>query len=77
VASDDIVITGNLGGPNRAGFFNVKTDGTFTSTAINVEAQDNAGDAVAPVVGDSVSGKVKRSLASYAVDASTTDMSVC
>jgi hypothetical protein len=58
VASNDIVITGDLGGPIHAGFWNVKPDGTFTSTAINVEAHDNAGDAVAPVVGEPVSGNV-------------------
>lgn len=75
VASDDIVITGDLGGPIRAGFLNVKTDGTFTSTAINVEAHDNTGVAAAPVIGDPISGNVKWGLASYAVDASTTDMS--
>ena len=48
---------------------------TSTSTAINVEAHDNAGDAAAPIVGDPISGNVKWGLASYAVDASTTDMS--
>lgn len=75
VASDDIIITGDLGGPIRAGFLNVKTDGTFTSTAINVEAHDNTGDAAAPVVGDPVSNPIFWGLASYSVDASTTDMS--
>lgn len=75
VASDDIVITGDLGGPIRAGFLNVEKDGTFSSTAINVEAHDNTGDAVAPVTGDPIVGDVVWGLASYAIDASTTDMS--
>ncbi|MCS0540270.1 hypothetical protein NXY55_09730 [Aeromonas veronii] len=75
VASDDIVITGDLGGPIRAGYLNVEEDGTFTSTAINVEAHDNTGDAVIPVIGDPVVGDVVWGLASYTVDASTTDMS--
>jgi hypothetical protein len=75
VASDKVVITGELGGPIRAGFLNVKTDGTFSSTAINVEAHDNLGDATTPVVGDPVSGNVKWGLAAYTVDASTADMS--
>ena len=75
VASDGVVITGDLGGPIRTGFLNVKTDGTFTSTAINVEAHDNTGDAAAPVAGDPVSLPIFWGLASYSVDASTTDMS--
>jgi hypothetical protein len=76
VASDDIVITGELGGPIRAGFLNVKTDGTFTSTAINIEAHENDGDATAPVVGLPITAtSVDWTLQSYAVDASTTDMS--
>ena len=54
---------------------NVKTDGTFTSTAINVEAHDSAGDATAPIDGDPIFGNVKWGLATYAVDASSTDMS--
>lgn len=45
------MITGDLGGPIRAGFLNVEKDGTFTSTAINVEAHENDGDATAPVIG--------------------------
>ncbi|HDO1318045.1 hypothetical protein [Aeromonas veronii] len=75
VASDDIVITGDLGGPIRAGFLNVEKDGTFSSTAINVEAHDNTGDAAAPVIGDPIVGDVQWGLASYSIDASTTDMS--
>ncbi|WP_111809463.1 hypothetical protein [Aeromonas allosaccharophila] len=75
VASDDIVITGDLGGPIRAGFLNVQKDGTFTSTAINVEAHENDGDATAPVIGAPVVGDVQWGLATYAIDASTTDMS--
>ena len=75
VTSDDIVITGDLGGPIRAGFLNVEQDGTFSSTAINVEAHDNTGDTTAPVIGDPIAGDVVWGLASYAIDASTTDMS--
>ncbi|MGL5090971.1 MAG: hypothetical protein ACRC8B_08540 [Aeromonas sobria] len=75
VASEDIVITGELGGPIRTGFLNVKEDGTFSSTAINVEAHDNTGDVAAPVAGDPIAGDVVWGLATYSIDASTTDMS--
>ncbi len=75
VATDDLMITGDLGGPIRAGFLNVEKDGTFSSTAINVEAHDNTGDAAGPVAGDPIAGDVVWGLASYAIDASTTDMS--
>ncbi|OHY96858.1 hypothetical protein BJD16_00970 [Aeromonas sobria] len=75
VATDDLMITGDLGGPIRAGFLNVEKDGTFSSTAINVEAHDNTGDAASPAAGDPIAGDVVWGLASYAIDASTTDMS--
>lgn len=51
VAGDELIITGLAGQAIENGQLIVATDGTFTSTAVTVEAHINDGDADAPVVG--------------------------